>query len=126
MARPYELDDATAALMLQVQSEDIDELLSAKKGKGREGDISDADLALAIYQGELQEMDTILADRSMGRSLTRAVITDAAILNESVVEENVAAGDRTLAHSLGGLKVPSSAPNKSQQHLSWTMEFWQD
>lgn len=113
MPHSHELDDATATLILQLQSEDIEELLSAKKGKGRDGDVSDPDLALAAYQQELQEMKTILADRSMGRSLTRAVITDAALLNESLMEESAAARDRTLAHSLAGLKASSATPQQT-------------
>lgn len=108
----HELDDATATLILQLQSEDIQELLTANKGKGRDGEVSDADLAVATYHQELQARNTILADRCMGRSLTRAVISDAALLNESFAEENAAARDRTLARSLAGVNAPSTAPEQ--------------
>ena len=111
--RPHELDDETATLILQLQSRDIEELMSLKKGKGRNGDISDADLAVTIYQQELQSMSVILADRSMGKSLTRAVISDAAVLNESLAEENAAARDRVLAHSLAQGSGPSVAPEQT-------------
>ena len=111
--RSHEVDDATAALILQLQSEDIEGLLSVKKGKGRDGDMSDADLALTTYQQEIKERDTILADRSMGRSLTRAVVSDAALLDELRVDENAAARDRALAHSLAGLNAPSAALGQS-------------
>ena len=107
------LDDETAALILQLQSRDIEELLSVNKGKGRDGDISDSDLAMATYQEELQAMNIILADRCMGRSLTRAVISDAALLNESLSEENAATRDRVLAHSLAGFSGPSVAPEQT-------------
>lgn len=110
---PHELDDATATLIFQLQSEDIEELLSANKGKGRNGEISDADLAVATYQQELQASNTILTDRCMVRSLARAVISDAALLNESFAEENAAARDRTLAHSLAGVSAPSAAPEQT-------------
>ena len=76
----YELDlidNATATLILQLQNRDIEELIHASKGKRRDAEPSDVDLAVAIYQQELQEMNTILTDRSMGRSFTQAVISDA-------------------------------------------------
>lgn len=60
--RSHELDDETATLILQLQSEDIEELLNANKGKGRDGELSDTDLALATYQQELQAMNTILTE----------------------------------------------------------------
>ncbi|KAL9127128.1 MAG: hypothetical protein Q9217_003936 [Psora testacea] len=111
--RPNELDcvdDATASLILQLQNSDIEELLSASKGKSREGEFSDADLAVAIYQKELQERNAILADRCMSRSVAQAVITDAALLSQSLAEERTAAGDRVLAHRLAGIVAPAAAP----------------
>ena len=118
-SRPYEPDEATATLILQLQNEDIEELLNARKGKGRDGELSDAHLAVATYQQELQTVSTILADRCMSRSLTRAVISDAALLNESLAEENTAASDRVLAHSLAGVNTLSTAPRltASANHL---------
>ncbi len=111
--RPHELDDETATLILQLQSRDIEELMSVNKGKGRDGNISDADLAVATYQQELQTMNVILADRCIGRSLTRAVISGAALLNESLAEENAAARDRVLAHSLAQVSGPPVAPEQT-------------
>ncbi|KAL9070528.1 MAG: hypothetical protein Q9161_004825 [Pseudevernia consocians] len=108
----FDLDDETATLILQLQSADVEELLSAKKGKGRDGELSDTDLAAETYQQELQAMNTFLTDRSMGRSLTRAVISDAVLLNESHAEENAAARDRALAHSLAEVNGPSTAPEQ--------------
>ncbi len=110
---PHELDDETATLILQLQSRDIEELMSVNKGKSRDGDVSDADLAVATYQQELQTMNVILADRCMGRSLTRAVVSDAALLNESLAEENAAARDRVLAHSLAQVSGPPVAPEQT-------------
>lgn len=43
------VDDATATLILQLQNRDIEELVQSRKGKGRDGEISDADLAIATY-----------------------------------------------------------------------------
>ena len=111
--RSQALDDATAALILQLQSGDIEELLSANKGKGRDGEFSDTNLAIATYQQELEAMSTILADRCMGKSLARAVINDAVLLNESLAEENAAARDRALAHSLAEVGAPSAAAEQT-------------
>ena len=108
-----ELDDATANLIIQLQCKDIEELLGASKGKGRDGEKTDADIALATYQQELQTMNTILTDRYMGKSLTRAVISDATLLNESLAEENAAARDRVLAHSMSGVNAPPAAPGQT-------------
>ena len=108
----HELDDETATLILQLQSADLEELLNANKGKGRDGELSDTDLAAATYQQELQAMNTILTDRCMGRSLTRAVISDAALLNEPLAEENAAARDRALAQSWAEVNGPSTAPEQ--------------
>lgn len=113
------MDDATATLILQLQNNDIEELLRANKGKGRSGEASDADLAVATYQHELQERHTILSDRCMSRSLTAAVISDAALVTKSLAEENAAASDRALAHRLAGVDGPEVAveQTKSEQAL---------
>ena len=109
---PNDLDDATASLILQLQSEDIEELLSANKGKGRDDQVPDADLAVAIYQQELQASSTILTDRCMVRSITKAVISDAALLNESSATESTAARDRALAHTMAGVNNLSAVPEQ--------------
>lgn len=44
------VDEATALLILQLQQSDIEQLLERKKGKGRDGIYSDADIALLAYQ----------------------------------------------------------------------------
>lgn len=103
------LDDATATLILHLQRQDIAEIQSASKGKGRNGEVSDAELALTVYEQELEAIDTVLSDRCMGRSFARAVVTDAALLNESLAEENFAVRDRALAHSLAQVNTPSAA-----------------
>ncbi|KAL8682875.1 MAG: hypothetical protein Q9186_001121 [Xanthomendoza sp. 1 TL-2023] len=97
-----QIDDASAALILQLQREDADELQRLGKGKGREDAVSDADLALQVYQQELQQTGTVLADRSMSRSLARAVIADSAFLTNAVAREDAFANDRLVAERLDG------------------------
>ena len=103
------VDAATAKLILQLHNGDIEELLHASKGKSRDDEVSDADLAITTYQKELQERSTILADQCMARSLTQAIISDATLLRESLVEEHGATEDRALAHRLAGINDPSAA-----------------
>ncbi|KAL8685092.1 MAG: hypothetical protein Q9218_007982, partial [Villophora microphyllina] len=103
------LDDATAALIVQLLCEDVEELQHLDKGKSREGERSDADVAVELYHGELQQASAILADRSMSRSLARAVITDSALLTDAVAREDSFANDRLLAERLNsGNEVPPS------------------
>ncbi|KAL8685279.1 MAG: hypothetical protein Q9224_005880, partial [Gallowayella concinna] len=95
-----QIDDASAALILQLQREDADELQRLDKGKGREDAVSDPDLALQLYQQELQQTSTVLADLSMSRSLARAVIADSAFLTNAVAREDAFANDRLVAERL--------------------------
>ena len=94
------VDEPTASLILQIQSQDVNDLLNVKKGKSREGDVSDADLALEIYHGELEKRAVIQRDQTMARSLTRAVISDAELLKDSITEETRAIYDRAMAQRL--------------------------
>ena len=114
------IDDATASLILQLHNRDVEELLHASKGKGRDGEPSDADLAIATYQKELQEKNTVLADQRLARSLTQAVISDATLLRESLAEENAATEDRAFAHRLAGINAPSAVPE--QRTADYTLD----
>ena len=94
------MDDASAALILQMQNADLEELLTGSKGKAREGEASDADLALALFQEDLRDMSGRVADRVMSRSMTRAVIMDGSLLSGPMQEEQRAANDRAMAQRL--------------------------
>ncbi|KAI4161912.1 MAG: hypothetical protein LQ342_004478 [Letrouitia transgressa] len=102
-------DDATALLILQLQQSDIEQLLERKKGKGRDGVNSDADIALLAYQRELQETRVVQSDRCMARSFAQAVTSDATVLKEIIEEENSAARDRAHASHLAGHGAPSTS-----------------
>lgn len=103
------IDDATTALILQLENQDIEELLRAGKGKGRYDEQSDADLALSTYQKELQDRITILADQRMSQSLAQAVISDGTLLSESRAQESAAVRDQFVARCLNeGRALPSN------------------
>lgn len=97
-----EIDDASAALILQMQKDDVDELMARTKGKGRAGEVDDNDLAMTMFREGLENMSLIIADRRMGRSMTRAVIMDAKLLTDSAAQEQIAANDRAMAQRLSG------------------------
>ncbi|KAI4107881.1 MAG: hypothetical protein LQ339_002491 [Xanthoria mediterranea] len=95
-----EIDDASAALILQLQREDAGELQRSSKGKNREDEVSDIDLAIELLQQDLQETNTFLMDRCMSRSLARAVVTDSACLTDEIARENSLANDRLVAERI--------------------------
>ncbi|CZR55113.1 uncharacterized protein PAC_04999 [Phialocephala subalpina] len=112
-----EVDDATAALLLQLQIEDLDELIKnlpvKGKGKRREGTISDAELAFQLGKEELQRNATILSDRQMTKSIARAVMADAQALTFAATQERSEATDRAIAlreFRLEGGNVPLVLP----------------
>ena len=95
-----ELDDETASLIIQLQREDVERLTRSSKGKQREGEISDADLALQLCMEELTLFAPFRADLQMARSVGTAVITDVALLNEESQLEHQASRDREMATRL--------------------------
>lgn len=64
-------DDETAALIFKLQLEYIDQLLenARSKGKGKEGTISDQEVALKFEKEELQRSAMVLLDRRCPRAL---------------------------------------------------------
>ncbi|KAF4828618.1 hypothetical protein CGCTS75_v007267 [Colletotrichum tropicale] len=63
------MDEATLQLVVQMQQEDIREMQDQRKGKAKETDRSDADVAFDTYQAELLSFQTFAADRAMSRRI---------------------------------------------------------
>lgn len=106
---PYagDMDEQTAAVILQLQLEDIESIATTAKGKGRASDtLNDQEYALRLYQQELEVSTTTLNDRIMGQSITRAAQTDHHILTHEVEIEEAAARDRRLAYEIDGRPAP--------------------
>ena len=95
-----QLDDETASSIIQVQREDAEELVGRIKGKQKEGDQPDSDLALRLCLEELSLYETFRADLQMARRIGTTVITDAVVLREAIRMEHQAETDRTVASSL--------------------------
>ena len=104
-----EFDTSSEALIIQLQLEDLERMHAASKGKSREGELSDYELALDLQKQNLDTASTLLSDRRMTRSIARAVITDGAPIAESLSEEGMAAQDLALARRLEGLADASDA-----------------
>lgn len=103
-----EMDSATAALILRLQLEDSVEFLCSvdRKGKGHAGEVTDAQLAFAIYKADLERSATIFTDRAMTRSIAHACQADGGVLSSAFAQEQAEARDRRLALELGGVAAP--------------------
>lgn len=93
----YELDPKSLDLVLQLQLQDVQGLL---KGKFREGDAPDAELAMEMYKSELESLARCVSDRTMSRSIAQAVELD---------------GDTIRGHA----EVEQQATHDREQALSW-------
>ena len=114
------MDEATAAAVLQLQLQDIDELLQPHNAGG---DRSDAELALRLYQTDLNNRDALLSDRRIAYSISTAVRTDSSILADLSRDEVQCSTDRQLALRLGGQRssrtlLSLSLPPETSQPLS--------
>jgi hypothetical protein len=106
------MDEASAALIIQLQIQDSQQLSEEYEGtgKGREGELSDTQLAINLYREDLQRHASIVADRQMTRSIARACQTDGNVLEASLSQEQTAASDRATACRLGGVADPNHIP----------------
>jgi hypothetical protein len=115
-AAPFDYDDETAALIFKLQLEDIDELLekSKVKGKGKEGSITDQEVALQLERAQLERNAMILLDRSMSKSIARAVLHDADLIAHMQMQEIQAAVDRVIALRFAGDDAEAQSDIASQ------------
>jgi hypothetical protein len=94
------VDDASAALILELQLADIDCLRSRLTGKQREGTRTDAELALLLASENLESVRSTISDRCMTQSIANAVQTDGEIVAAAAFEEDVSSRDRVMAQRL--------------------------
>ena len=80
------MDEHTAALILQLQLADLEDVMSSGKGKGREDQASDQDIAISAYRQEVETRLSLLADRRMTESIAKAVQTDGPLVKRSQIE----------------------------------------
>ncbi|UNI17576.1 hypothetical protein JDV02_003908 [Purpureocillium takamizusanense] len=104
-----QIDDASLQLILQLQMEDLVALDEKKKGKQREGEVSDTDVALGLAKENLEIAIIEHGDRQMCISIARAVFSDAPAIQACTTEEQQATTDRAMAHSLSRRGSTASA-----------------
>ena len=115
------MDEETAALIIQLQIEDSQELaaISEGKGKGREGHLTDTQFALELYKEELQRNACIFNDRKMTKSIAQACKADGRIVTLARSEEQVAASDRDIVFRLAGRTANTASPagSSTPEHM---------
>ncbi|RYC62010.1 hypothetical protein CHU98_g4193 [Xylaria longipes] len=97
-----QVDDEDFALIIQLLQQDGKEVVSAAIGKGKqpEGIETDTEVAFNLFIEELQDAETLSADRRMTRSIQRAIQLDGDALLQSQNEEQIAEYDHNLSVSL--------------------------
>ncbi|UPK91804.1 hypothetical protein LCI18_002739 [Fusarium solani-melongenae] len=96
------IDGESLMLAIQLQRQDLDEYEHSKKGKHREDEIIDSEVALEACRKELEEMAAFLSDQAFCISIARAVESDALLIAEAKAAEEQAASDRAFALRLSG------------------------
>lgn len=91
------MDNETEELIWCIQLQDLENALSQSKGKQREDETTDGQLALIFAKEEVERTLQLLRDRRMGVSLSRACETDQALITATNVQEDAARHDRAIA-----------------------------
>ena len=112
-----ELDAETAALIAKLALDDLDNVLTSRKGKARADALpSDEELAYQLQSEQFNEWLSIVEDAKLAKSIGDALVTDAAYLDALITAEEAAAEDRIAAERLSrGEALP--APKACQRRL---------
>ncbi|KAH9828999.1 IBR finger domain-containing protein [Teratosphaeria destructans] len=119
-----DMDPLTMSAIVQMQLDDIEQLKTNHKGKQREGTVTDAQLALQMYNEDLRACDHTLKDRQMAQSLCLAVLRDGDLIRRAYEEEQQANRDHELAMRLSRNELPRVIPRKRAQ--SRDSDPWSD
>ena len=99
----FKMDEETINLIMSLQIEDLEFLVSRRKGKSSEGSPpSDEELAIDYQRDELQVLQSTFADFRMARSISSAVQNDGATVTILTAEERRSAHDHQMARQLSG------------------------
>ncbi|PWW80122.1 hypothetical protein C7212DRAFT_273716 [Tuber magnatum] len=98
------MDELSEKLIISLQLQDIEEVLAARKGKGKQGDLATStdELAFQAYRKHLHDSEQSIIDHCMARSLDGAVRADGDILAEITLAERIVESDGDLALRLEG------------------------
>lgn len=102
---------------MKMHLEDVRELAesASRKGKGRDGEVSDSVTAIKVYHAELCRQAQVLADKAMSQSMARAVALDADAMRVLQEEEERSARDRDMAFRLSGTRNPNPTSGASSR-----------
>lgn len=103
-----EMDHESLMLAIKLQFEDLELCERSKKGKEREGEVLDADVALGACRHELEQMAKFASDQALCLSIVKAVDLDATLIAEVQAEEEQAARDHEFALRLS--RDPNAVP----------------
>ncbi|KAK9419543.1 hypothetical protein SUNI508_07279 [Seiridium unicorne] len=118
------MDDASLALVIELQQEDGTNLADMGKGKQREGECNDAELALQLYLDELAETAQFALDRRMTGSIQMAIREDADTLVQLVNQKQNAQTDRSMSVALSrGAKMAPTIPSEVADDLCGDKEL---
>ncbi|TEA17350.1 hypothetical protein C8034_v000466 [Colletotrichum sidae] len=93
----YDIDDASLRLILEMQMEDLADIKRRSKGKHREDEHPDSEVAIAMYMSEIENRARFASDRTMCMSIAQANHRDGHIVSAIVEQEEQAVRDRELA-----------------------------
>jgi hypothetical protein len=117
---PLPLDDGSdelgfLALVAKLALEDVEELQSQAKGKGRAGEPSSADTALRLYAEEAEGLLRYAEEGAFARSLDAALETDRAALAQAQREEAIAQHDHAVAQAFAAGRPAPPTPTWMDQ-----------
>lgn len=107
------MDHSTAAAVLRIQLQDIEELLQNEILQHQDSKPSDLQLALETYQRDLRVRESSLHDRRIASSFAAAVDLDSEEIDLARREEAVCFTDHSLAWRLSGRNPPTPQPQLS-------------
>lgn len=111
------IDPQTLGVAIQLHLDDVNDFKTSRKGKSRENNVTDEDLAIEAWQAELQAVAQQAADRTLCESISRAVAQDADLIGVAVQENIQAAEDRNMALQMAGQRAAAAAPRASTTAL---------
>ena len=123
------MDSLTLQAIVQLQLADTEELNVWSKGKQREGEITDAELALQLYTQDLQGLFNYVSDRRLAQSFTDAVLRDGDLIHQLQQQENQARRDHEVALRFVDNNGAAAQPSKSvplKESSSDEINIWSD
>ncbi|KAK2781828.1 hypothetical protein FQN52_001322 [Onygenales sp. PD_12] len=117
------MDDQSLEAMIQLMRLDITDALAVGNGNNTDASLTDRDIALRLYQEDLNTLQVTLNDRRMARSITGAVQQDGDVLDIFAREEDRARHDREIAVNMGGNRNPTvGTPQQTNVTTDETLE----